>query len=495
MRRHHLLIGLIAITTLLLFTYQRTTQKPAERSQNLPSPTSSPLMERNALSVGRQVSLPLINQQFIAGVINSAQEIVNGTWQYGGNLLQGDGTFALAIERDRSISGTIIIPSRELGYVLKATDPGAPLLFEPASIKTLLCHQTPGDNNMDLEEAGALVEAGTVATTSNAINAPRLASRPNSKFHVYLDFDGERVQDPLWNGGKLIEAKSPAFSEGQIREIWAIVAERYAAFNINVSTRVEDYMNADMNSRTRAIFTPTNEWRRGFGGLAMIGSVKNAGRSVWSPTIPCWVFTNMLGRLRSVGECAAHEIGHTLGLLHDGQGKTAYYQGQGAWAPIMGVTYNRPVAQWSKGEYWGATNTQDDIAVILSNQNVTGAVTERKAPTLTFVDGIRAVGVICKETDVATYRTSVSRSGSLKLKGSVPAYGALNLKLELVDAKGVVMVVADSLNSLDALATVRVTPGMYTVRVQGVGEGDPQTVGYSKYGSIGTFTLTTELIE
>ena len=495
MRKHHLLIGLIAITTLLLFTHLRTTKTPAQRSQNLPSLPSSPLLEPNALSVGKQVSLPLINQQFIAGVINSAQEIVNGTWQYGGNLLQGDGTFALAVERDRSISGTIIIPSRQIGYVLKPTETGAPLMFEPSPITGLLCHQTPGDNNMDLEEAGALVEAGTVATTANAINIPRLASRPNSKFHVYLDFDGERVQDPLWNGGKLIEAKPPAFSEGQIREIWAIVAERYAAFNINVSTRVEDYMNADINSRTRAIFTPTNQWRRGFGGIAMIGSVRNAGRSVWSPTIPCWVFTNMLGRLRSVGECAAHEIGHTLGLLHDGQGKTAYYQGQGVWAPIMGVTYNRPVAQWSKGEYLGATNKQDDIAVILSNRNVTSAVTERTAPTLTFIDGIRAMGVICSETDVATYRTSISRSCTLKLKGSVPTYGGLNLKLELLDAKGNVLVTADSLNSLDALATVGLTPGTYTVRVHGVGEGDPRTTGYSKYGSIGTFTLTTELVD
>lgn len=495
MRKHHLLIGLIAITTLLLFTHLRTTKTPAQRSQNLPSLPSLPLLEPNALSVGKQVSLPLINQQFIAGVINSAQEIVNGTWQYGGNLLQGDGTFALAVERDLSISGTIIILSRQLGYVLKATEPGAPLMFEPSPITGLLCHQAPGDNNMDIEEAGALVEAGTVATTSKVINIPRLASRPNSKFHVYLDFDGERVQDPLWNGGKVIEAKSPAFSEEQIREIWAIVAERYAAFNINVSTRVEDYMSADMNSRTRAIFTPTNEWRRGFGGIAMIGSVKNAVRSVWSPTIPCWVFTNMLSRLRSVGECAAHEIGHTLGLLHDGQGKTAYYQGQGAWAPIMGVTYHRPVAQWSKGEYLGATNTQDDISVILSNRNVTSAVTERNDPTLTFVDGIRALGVICSETDVATYKTSVSRSCTLKLKGSVPTYGGLNLKLELLDAKDTVLVTADSLNSLDALATVRVTPGNYKVRVQGVGEGDSRATGYSKYGSIGTFTLTTELVE
>jgi hypothetical protein len=462
------------------------------------TPSNLPPIDVKTLAVGKQVTLPLGEERFVTGVINLAQEIDSGTWQYGGNLLRGDGTFALAVDHDGTLSGNIIIHSKQIAYTFRDG------VFELVPINSIACSQpagnwylttfdqSPGETNVDLE-AGAAVEAGTSTTTITTIKVPRLASRPTSLVHMYLDFDGEQVTDPLWNGGRLIDAKAPAYTEAQIREIWSIVAERYAAFNINVTTRLEDYMNADINSRTRAIFTPTNDWRKGFGGIAMISSMRNAGKSVWSPTIPCWVFTNMLSRLRSVGECAAHELAHTLSLTHDGKDKTTYYTGQGDWAPIMGTTYNKPIAQWSKGEYTGANNTQDDIAVILSNKNVTHAVTQRLAPTLTFINNIRATGVVCNEMDVATYRTSISKSGKLTLTGTVPAYGALNIMIELVDARGKVVATSNTINSLNTTTTVDVTPGTYTVRVQGAGEGDVKTTGYTKYGSVGTFTLTTEL--
>lgn len=450
------------------------------------TPTNHTTIDVRAIAKGKQITLPLGDGRFVTGVVNLAQELLFSRWQYGGNLLQGDGTFALAVDTDGTVTGTIIIHSKRLAYTLQHG------VFEPTPIHGVVCSQMPGETNADLE-AGAAVETGTSTTTTATIQVPQLASRPAAKVHMYLDFDGEKVTDPLWNGGRLIDAKAPAYTEAQIREIWSIVAERYAAFNINVTTKLEDYMNADYSSRARAIFTPSNEWRKGFGGIAMIGSMRNAGKSVWSPTIPCWVFTNMLSRLKSVGECAAHELGHTLSLTHDGKDKATYYTGQGDWAPIMGTTYNKPVAQWSKGEYTGANNKQDDIAVILSNKNVTHAVTQRTAPTLTFVNNIRATGVICNETDVATYRTSISKSGKLTLTGTVPTYGALNIKLELIDVTGKVLATGDTLNSLNTTTTVDVTPGTYTVRVQGAAEGDVKTTGYTKYGSVGTFTLITEL--
>jgi hypothetical protein len=451
------------------------------------TPINHTTIDVKSLLQGNHISLPL-GEERVVGVINFSQRINNGTWQHGGNLLHHDGTFALAVDTHGEVSGYIISHSRRIAYALKNG------VFERVPIDSVVCSHLPvlGDTNVDLE-AGAAVETGTTTTIPASIKIPQLASRPSAKVHMYLDFDGERVTDPLWNGGRLIDAKAPSYTEAQIREIWSIVAERYAAFNINVTTRPDDYTSADVNSRARAIFTPSNEWRRGFGGIAMINSMRNAGKSVWSPTIPCWVFTNMLSRLRSVGECAAHELGHTLGLSHDGTSKSAYYTGQGSWAPIMGTTYDRPVAQWSKGEYTGANNTQDDIAIILSNKNMMYAVAQRTAPTLTFVDAIRATGVICNEKDVATYRTSISKSGKLTMTGTVPTYGALNIMMELVDASGKVIATSNTLNSLNTTTTVDITPGVYTVRVQGAGEGDVKTTGYTKYGSIGTFTLITEL--
>jgi hypothetical protein len=112
---------------------------------------------------------------------------------------------------------------------------------------------------------------------------------------------------------------------------------------------------------------------------------------------------------------------------------------------------------------------------------------------MTFVNNIRATGVICNEKDVATYRTSINKSGKLTLTGTVPAYGALNIMLELVDATGRVVATSNALNALNTTTTVDVVPGIYTVRVQGAAEGDVKTTGYSKYGSVGTFTLVTEL--
>ena len=61
-------------------------------------------------------------------------------------------------------------------------------------------------------------------------------------------------------------------------------------------------------------------------------------------------------------------MGHNLSLSHDGTPTSAYYGGHGSeetsWGPLMGTGYNRNVSQWSKGEYSGANNQEDDIQLI-----------------------------------------------------------------------------------------------------------------------------------
>ena len=86
---------------------------------------------------------------------------------------------------------------------------------------------------------------------------------------------------------------------------------------------------------------------------------------------PAYVFPANLGNgnPKYVAEAISHEVGHNLGLAHDGQidanGATvSYYGGHGSWAPIMGMGYYKPITQWSKGEYVNATQKQDDIAII-----------------------------------------------------------------------------------------------------------------------------------
>jgi hypothetical protein len=65
------------------------------------------------------------------------------------------------------------------------------------------------------------------------------------------------------------------------------------------------------------------------GGVAWVGS--------FGSEQPAFVWPALLGpfKVKYVADAAAHEAGHTLGLLHDGNSKTAYYAGHGNWAPIM----------------------------------------------------------------------------------------------------------------------------------------------------------------
>lgn len=140
-----------------------------------------------------------------------------------------------------------------------------------------------------------------------------------------MDFDGERVSDTSWNKGAIINAAPSSLTPTEIREVMARIAEDYAPFDITFTTRRKDYEGATVGRRMRVIVTPTDAAYPGGGGVAFTDSWSRAGVS-FSETIPAWVFTLSA---KSVAEAISHEVGHTLGLSHDGTRSTAYYSGHG----------------------------------------------------------------------------------------------------------------------------------------------------------------------
>lgn len=344
----------------------------------------------------------------------------------------------------------------------------------------------------------------------------KLHSRPGSQRTIYLNFIGATISNTVWNSsGSTINAKPfdidgvpTAFSTAELQRIqyiWQRVAEDYAVFDVDVTTEeppAELLSRSDSNDQTfgtTVVITDNNGvYNCSCGGVAYIG-VFNSTSLYFKPA---FVFYNMLGNgdEKGVAEAISHEAGHNIGLLHDGSSTSPYYHGHGigaatSWAPIMGVGYNKPLVQFSKGEYADANNAEDDFAVAASyglplrtddNGNSVFAATPLPGSNGGTIDG-----VIEQQGDEDMFSfTAVAGSFTAAVRPANRS-GNADLVLTLVDSAGVALVSSNPINALDATLSYQLAaPGTYYIKVSGTGEGAPSIDGYSGYGSVGNYRLS-----
>lgn len=345
--------------------------------------------------------------------------------------------------------------------------------------------------------------ASTPATAPPAgSDVYNLQSLPGCNNVLMLDFDGEySVSD--WNGGEPIDALAPEMTEAEIYEVWKLISEDFRAFNINVTTNEFVFVLAPRYHRVKCIFTPTNTAYPGVAGVAF-------GNSFYSnDNNPCWVFST---GVTGAGEVGSHELGHTLGLAHDG--RTApleeYYEGNADWAPIMGVAYNAKLGHWSKGEYANASNTQDDINIIANTANpFTSSIigfradeagnTTANAKLLTYngagdIDSLQNVGIITNRNDVDVYYfNSTGGTAGINVVSTVP-YANLDIQLTLKNSSGTTLATSNPATDFNAGIKIVLPAGKYYLLIDGVGSGDPVTSGYSDYSSIGQYRIKGNII-
>lgn len=349
----------------------------------------------------------------------------------------------------------------------------------------------------------------------------RLHSVPGADRVIYLDFNGETLTNTAWNqsyGQSTINAvafdtdSDPAtFSDSEratIQSAWQRVAEDFAPYAIDVTTEdpgfdaINRAGSSDLKFGTRALITnmTTGADTCGCGGVGYIGTFDSTSNHAYYQ--PALIFQRGVGSsAKNVGEVVSHEVGHNLGLDHDGTSTSGYYSGHGAWAPIMGSGYTKPVTQFSKGEYSGADNPEDDFAVIASNGApfVTDDVGDTTATAATVTGTTAAAaGIISAATDRDVFALQ-STGGSVTVQASPAAVGAnLDIKLDVLGADGtqlatddpaVVRVNSDIATGLDASVTVTVPAGGFYVRVQGAGYGSAATTGYSNFASVGRYSI------
>lgn len=413
------------------------------------------------------------------------------------------------------------------------------------------------DDDCQLREA-TLVDGTDQTSTAALMNLGwtfQLHSSPTSSKVIYLDFDGHTTSGTSWNYSMGASFYSPAYDlDGnpgsfnneelsRIQQIWQRVAADYAPFDVDVTTQAPptDWLiksgSADLNFGMRAVITSYGPSSSTAGGIAVVNSF-NA-----STDTPCFIYNKSL---TGVAEAISHEVGHTLGLSHDGTSSSGYYYGHGSgetsWAPIMGVGYNKNVTQWDNGTYYGSNNGTssanygrgpNDMTVI-TTYNGFGFQTDQvgntlsSAAPLTISGGaVSQFGRIETATDADCYAFLLQSNGDVNLKfdpyvyrafvdrdgawgGSTLAYIApvsdgngstpyadsgtnLDLSVSLYNSLGALLGSFDGVGLATTVAWSNLAAGSYILRVDGVGTGSPTTPspsGYSDYGSVGNYLIS-----
>jgi hypothetical protein len=333
----------------------------------------------------------------------------------------------------------------------------------------------------------------------------KLHSRPSSKNKIFLDFQGGVLTNTMWNiyyNINSINYSAFDISENillRIQQIWKGVVEDFAPFDVDITTEPITNYNVRCiitNNTSNEIF---NDGK--YGGVAFIYSW---GYKYWND---CWCFNPNSKYIYDTILTISHEVGHTLGLLHQGLIEkntiTDYYEGSGDWGPIMGAAYDKLLSQWAyvpKNQTYTGTSTlpsinQDDIAII--NQTLPFVPNDFPS-TIQEASDINPItsqsintyfGTISKKTDVDFFKINTG-IGNITINGYVSKTDPnLNLQLTLYDSLNNKILIGTK-TRLNSTINYNVTSNnsVFFVKVDGIGGNY-----YTDYASIGKYKIVFNL--
>ncbi len=386
--------------------------------------------------------------------------------------------------------------------------------------------------------------------------APAYSSLPGALYTIYLDFSGFNFTGN-WAGGSSLPGATPAYTTdgnsnafnstelANMEAIWSRVAEKYAPFDINVTT-IDPAVAAGQTGTDLArqnyydsqpymmhtVIGGSGSWDPGAGGVSQIGTTSNSVTGSNGAHTDFVFAAQSPSNLQFIGEAASHENGHGFGLHHQSlySGNTLvseYDPGTGtgphSLAPIMGVSYSSERGTWRNGNAdiapFGPSLQNDVLSIMGNNQmsiiddaighSLASATSVPLAVDHATIDAASAKGIIVPANPhipvpdgVASYTTDfwafhtgtglvsfTSHAGRESISTGVSDPGAtLDSTLVLLDALGVVIATSATTNLNETIATT-LAAGTYYLEV--LSAGDTSGLGYFDMGS---YFITGSLI-
>lgn len=449
------------------------------------APTASPVVQE---PLGDVAKAKLVSSVAFA-VTPPAQEAVTFGWKVAGGTAENGKDFA-------NTSGTIKLAAGQGTFTVPVTILGDGF-GEPDETFSIQFTKLPA---MITAPDAQVKIGGAAPVVTTPTPVPSLQSKPGATKVIYLEFNGTTLTGTAWNktSAPITTASVYAkFGDQGCHDIWITVAEAYRAWDVNVTTDKSVFNNTPTANRTWCLFT--SEPSKFNSSAAGIGYVGVFGQPTYQPAL---AFTAGDYTIDSFGTIAIHELGHNLGLSHDGKGAAEYYSGHSgalhSWGPWMGTPYYKFYRQFTIGDYTGATNPEDDLAIIGRYLPVTAdpagstLATAVDLPVQSAGDTPAVSGVITSRADVDSYRLVVAAAGTVTVTLDADQEGSYSLVpgMKIYDASGNIAVPANTgWTDNGGVVTWKGTlqPGTYRVDVEGV--GDPSEPGYSDYGAIGAYTV------